>query len=150
MGGYQLVGDVEVDAVDFETLITRIAGVGGAERPDLASRALRLVRGVPLAAGSWEGVEAQVRHLTTGVETVAVDTARLALELRDARHAEWAIGQGLLAAPEAPVLWELRLIAAAAGSGVGLERAWQQTQATLNGDAGSLALTYERLRTGQF
>lgn len=148
--GYQLTGRVEVDAVLFDTLVTRAGETEGPERVELACRALRLVRGVPLSQASWEGIEPAVRNLTTRIENVAADTARACLAVRDARNAEWAISQGLLATPTAPVLWELRLTAAAAGSGVGLSRAWEQTRAVLDGDADALAGTYERLRTGQY
>jgi hypothetical protein len=51
---------------------------------------------------------------------------------------------------DTPLLWELRLGAAAAGSGVGLQRAWTQAESALGEDRGMLAATYERLRTGQF
>jgi hypothetical protein len=111
---------------------------------------LRLVRGVPLSGDTWAGVDQAVRHIETTIERTAADGARLALALHDARTAETLITQGLLAAPESPLLWELRLGAAAAGSGVGLQRAWSQAESALGEDRGLLAATYERLRTGQF
>jgi hypothetical protein len=111
---------------------------------------MRLVRGVPLVGDRWLGIDDTVRLIDATIETTAADGARLALELRDARTAEAILTRGLLVASKSPLLWELRLIAAAAGSGVGLERCWQQAQEALGEDAVLLAATYERLRTGQF
>jgi DNA-binding SARP family transcriptional activator len=150
-GGYRLAGDVEVDWAVFRSLTARARRLpADQERLALVVGALRLVRGVPLAGDTWAGIDDTVRQIEAAIERTADDGARLALELRDARTAEAIVTQGLLVAPKSPQLWELRLIAAAAGSGVGLERAWQQAQEALGEDAGLLAATYERLRTGQF
>jgi hypothetical protein len=150
-GGYRLVGDIDNDWALFQDLTARAQTLpAGADKLDLISRALRLVRGVPLSGDTWAGVDQAVRHIETTIERTAADGARLALGLHDARTAETLITQGLLAAPASPLLWELRLGAAAAGSGVGLQRAWTQAESALGEDRGMLAATYERLRTGQF
>jgi hypothetical protein len=150
-GGYQLVGDIDNDWALFQDRTARAQTLpAGPEKLELIARALRLVRGVPLSGDTWAGVDQAVRHIETAIERTAAEGARLALGLHDARTAETLITQGLLAAPASPLLWELRLGAAAAGSGVGLQRAWAQAEGALGDDRGMLAATYERLRTGQF
>lgn len=148
--GYHLAGDIEVDWALFVELTGRAATVEGSDRLELLCRAMRLIRGVPLANGTWAGVDGWVRHIETTVEAAAADAARLALQLRDARTADWAAYQGLLAVPGSPVLHELRLVAAAGGSGAGLERVWAQTCESLGPDAEALRGTYERLRAGSY
>jgi hypothetical protein len=149
-GGYQLVGDIDIDWVLFQTVTDQARRRNGLDRLDLTVRALNLVRGVTLVGETWAGIDQAVRHIETSIERVAVDGARLALELGDARTADTAAGQGILAAPASPTLWELRLVAAAAGSGAGLERVWQQAKKALGDDARMLEATYQRLRTGQY
>ncbi len=150
-GGYRLTGNVEVDWGVFQALTNQAAALpAGPERVELIDRALRLVRGIPLTGEAWAGIDQTVRHIETTIERVAADGAHVALGLRDARRAETITTQGLLAAPASPLLWEARLVAAAAGSGVGLERAWHHAKDTLGIDADLLAATYQRLRAGTF
>jgi len=148
--GYQLADTVEIDWAEFQALTVRAEQVDGPDRVELSMRALRLVRGQPLAHGSWAGIEPEVSRIETRIERFAADTARYALDARDARSAEMAVTQGLLVAPGSLALWELRLIAAVGGSGIGLDRAWTMTRNALGPDADTLANTYERLRTGQY
>ena len=148
--GYRLSTGVEVDWSMFQALSARADTLDGAARLELLSRALRLVRGAPLAHSLWQGVTRACQQMETEIETTAADAARLALELRDARGAEWAISQGVRAVGDSVVLWELRLVAAAAGSGHGLERAWRDAQERLGADASMLAATYQRLASGAF
>jgi hypothetical protein len=76
---------------------------------------------------------------------------RRGLGLRDARAtAETAVARGLLAVEQSPVLWDLRLAAAAAGSGIGLERAWADCCKALGPDASLVEATYQKLRQGDF
>ncbi len=149
MGGYRLGEGAEIDWALFVELAARAGDQSGAERLELSCRALGLVDGPPFEGETWAGIDAWVRHLEATIECVALDTARLALELGDAPSAEWAASQGLRAVPGVPVLYELRLMAARSGSGVGLERAWAQTQAALGPDAVALAVTFDRLRAGE-
>jgi len=147
--GYRLSG-VEVDWAVFKQLGSRAASSEGAEAVELALKALSLVRGVPLAHETWEGVRELVSKVETAVENLAADTARAALALRDARSAEAAVRRGTDAVPGSTALWELRLVAAAAGSGYGLERAWGDCKKTLGADASIVEGTYRRLRQGEF
>jgi hypothetical protein len=143
-GGYRLTR-VELDWALFEGLTTK-ARTNQAEAPQLLSAALMMVRGQPLAGASWAGVDDQLRHVTAAVEAAAHQAAGLYLAAGNARQAEWAIGQGLLASPGCVGLWEDRLLGAAAGSGYGLDRAWADANQVLGGDAALLAPTYRRLR----
>jgi hypothetical protein len=142
--------DVEVDWVVFCELGDRASAAEGSVRVELGLNALSLVQGKPLANGSWAGVEEYLGPMETSIENLAVDTARAALEVCDARSAETAVAQGLQAIKKSPRLWELRLGAAAAGSGFGLERAWQECRRELGADASLLESTYNRLRQGDF
>jgi hypothetical protein len=144
--GYRLGGDVEVDWSIFQSLVAQAASQP-ADKPALLHAALMLVRGQPLAHDSWAGVDQTIRHMTTAIEQVAVDAARGALDVRDPRGAEWAINQGLVALPASPLLWEARLVAAAAGSGYGVERAWADAGGALGADLVLLQPTLQRLRT---
>ena len=149
--GYRLDPDlVDVDWATFTALTRRAATSDGPDRLVMLLAALGLVRGPVLAGSTWQGVDDTVRHLEHTVETTAVDAARLALDLRNARAAEAAVAAGLRALPGHPSLWELHLIAAAAGSGVGLTNAWARAQARLGPDAGTIAPTYQRLAAGAF
>lgn len=148
--GYRLGPGVEVDWAVFQALTARAHAVEGADRWELLCRALRLVRGAPLAHSLWQGVIRACQQMETTIETTAADAARLALEQRDSRGAEWAVSQGMRALPESLVLWEHRLVAAAAGSGYGLERAWRAAQKRLGADASILAATHQRLASGAF
>jgi hypothetical protein len=143
--GYRLEGDIEVDWSTFQALAAQ-AATDPAAKPGLLRGALMLVRGQPLAHDSWAGVDQTIRHITTAIEQVAMDAARGALEIREPRAAEWAINQGLLALPASPLLWEARLIAAAAGSGYGLERAWTDAGRALGADLILLQPTRQRLQ----
>lgn len=91
-----------------------------------------------------------LRPIETAIENLAAATARAALEQRDARSAEAAIASGTKAVEQSPVLWELRLVAAAGGSGFGLERAWRACQEVLGEDALLLATSYRKLHQGEF
>jgi hypothetical protein len=148
--GYRLNPSVEVDWATFRALTTRADALDGPARLELLLRALRLVRGAPLAHSMWQGITRACQQIETTIETTAADAARLALEQRDARDGEWAVSQGIRALADSVVLWELRLVAAAAGSGYGLERAWRDTQKRLGADASMLAATYRRLASGSF
>jgi hypothetical protein len=147
-GGYRLTDRVDVDWTIFRALADPAASTDGSDQIDLRLRALGLIRGRILDHATWPGIDRVVRDVEQTVETVAVDTARHALTRRDTRSAETAITAGLRALPESPILWQLRLIAAAGGSGVGLHRAWADAQRTLGPDAQPLAPVYEALRNG--
>ena len=149
-GGYQLGSGVEVDWQVFHTLARHAREASGPEQVRIGLDALSLVRGTPLAYGAWEGIATQLRVIETAIENLAVDVARWALAGRDARAAETAIGCGLKAVEGSPVLWETRLAAAAAGSGVGLERCWADCRKALDADASPLEATYQRLRAGDY
>ena len=115
---------VELDLALFEELIAQ-AATKPADRVRLFEAALALVRGEPLAHQSSPGVDQQVHHMVATIEAVAHQAANDALQEGDALRAESAISRGLLACPSSPLLWEDRLLAAARGSGYGLEQAWR-------------------------
>jgi len=144
-GGYRLGPGVEVDWAIFEGLVAR-AAAEPAEMPRLVTTALSLVRGQPLAQMSWAGIEDRVNEMVATIERVAHDAATAALAARDARAADWAISRGLLASPGSPGLLEDRMVAAAAGSGYGVERAWADAQRILGPDAAWLEPAYRSLR----
>lgn len=149
--GYQFdLARVDIDLAVFDALAQQAGDLSTAEQIEAGLTALSLVRGVPLADSGWYGIEASVRDLTSRIERLAADTARTALSDRDARRAEQAIEAGLKAVPASPVLWETRLVAAAAGSGYGLHRAWADAQKALGPDAPMLAPTFQRLAQGDF
>lgn len=149
--GYRFSTAVDIDWAVFNQLADLFhANDDPASAVAVGLDALSLIRGLPLAHCSWNGIDDAVRHIQTTIENLAADVARAALAARDARSAETAIGQGLLAVPGSLVLWDCRLHAAAAGSGYGLERAWTECQRDLRADALSLEATYLRLRRGDF
>jgi hypothetical protein len=149
--GYQLSMAVDIDWAVFSQLAATFRrGDDPTAAVAAGLDALSLIRGVPLAHSGWHGIDAAVRHIQTTIENLAADVARAALAARDARSAETAIGQGLLAVPGSLVLWDIRLHAAAAGSGYGLERTWTKCQEELGADARALEATYLRLRNGDF
>ena len=144
-GGYRLGPRFELDWAIFQSLVAQ-AAANPLDRPRLLALALGMIRGEPLADVTWPGIEPDVRRIVTTIETVARDAAAEALGVGEARAAETAIVQGLLASPGCPGLWEDRLLAAAAGSGYGLDRAWADAQQALAGDAALIEATYRRLR----
>ena len=146
--GYQLGAGVELDWALFEELVAQ-AATKPADRVRLLEAALALVRGEPLAHQSWPGVDQQVHHMIAAIEAVAHQAANDAVEQHDAPRAESAIGRGLLACPSSPLLWEDRLLAAAAGSGYGLERAWTAARQVLGADALLIEAAYRRLQHQQ-
>lgn len=148
--GYQWAGSVDVDWSVFRTLAERATATTGTEKVDLGLKALSLIRGRPLDHGSWESILPALRRIETTIENLAADTARAAVSARDARSAEAAVAKGMLAIPDSLVLWDSRLVAAAAGSGFGLERAWSEANKTLGGDANQLEPLYRRLQAGDW
>ena len=148
--GYRWAADVDVDWAVFRLLAGRAAATDGASKVDLGLQALGLVRGRPLEHGLWDGIRRHVARMETEIENLAADTARTALELRDARSAEAAIVKGMLALPESLVLWDSRLVAAAAGSGFGLERARSEAKEILGDEAQQLEPLYRRLKDGDW
>lgn len=116
--GYLLAGDdVEVDWDTFRALAERARRVDGADRLELAGRALALVRGPVLAHKTWHGVDQAVYHMTVAISDLPAETAAQALRIGRADVAERAGRQGLLGAPGTPKLWQARIDAAKAGSG---------------------------------
>lgn len=143
--GYQL--DPERVVVDWHVVAAVAAqpsdSPGSAGRADAA---LDLVRGRPLEGGSWEGIEPVVRVMVARVDDLAHRLAGLLLTQGDSEGAERAVSRGLVAAVGSLRLWQDRLDAAAAGSGYGLERAWDDARALLGADAGLLASHFQQLR----
>ncbi len=150
--GYQLLGDIDVDTLCFMQLANRAQVAEGPDQVELGVRALSLIRGPVLAYATWFGIERLVRWWETQISTLAIQTVTAALQQRDARAADQALASALLALPGDPPLWEHRIIAAAAGSGISLDRVWE-----LSGDEHALGQgrsiiepTYQRLRRGEF
>lgn len=143
--GYRL--DPAAVVVDWVAVTAAEALPPGApDRDERARAALELVRGQPLAATSWEGIEPAVRVMQVTVERLARAVAAGRLGAGDPSGAEWAAARGLAAAPGSVGLWQDRLEAAGAGSGYGLERAWADARSALGADAGLLAARYQQLR----
>ena len=123
-GGYHL--DPAVFVVDWAA--TRRLSDEPADRPGWADRAraaLELVRGQPLAGGSWEGIEPMVRLMRGRVEHLARRLVAHLLSEQDAPGADWAA-----TGPSSP--WRGRSgcgrtdQAAAAGSGRGVAGVWAE------------------------
>ena len=148
--GYRWAANVDVDWTVFRLLAGRAAAADGAGKVELGLKALGLVRGRPLEHRVWDGIRRHVARMETEIENLAADTARTALQLRDARSAESAIVKGMLALPESLVLWDSRFVAAAAGSGFGLERARSEARKVLGDDAEQLEPLYKRLKDGDW
>lgn len=148
--GYRWAANVDVDWTVFRLLASRAAAADGAGKVELGLEALGLVRGRPLEHGVWDGILRHVARMETEIENLAAGTARTALQLRDARSAESAIVKGMLALPESLVLWDSRYVAAAAGSGFGLERARSEARKVLGDDAEQLEPLYKRLKDGDW
>ena len=115
--GYSLAGPVHVDWAAFKALDVQAKACVGAQRLEVAARALSLLRGPVLENSGWHGIDPTVWEIETAVETLAVDTAERALEAGQATVAGKAATQGLLTVPGSPALWRLRLRAAESGSG---------------------------------
>lgn len=113
---------------------------------DRARGALELVRGRPLAGALWEGAVPLVRVMEATVERLAHTLSAHLMEEGDPAGAGWAAERGLVAVTGSVGLWEDRLVAASAGSGYGLERAWSDAQDDLGADVALLASRYQQLR----
>lgn len=116
--GYLLSSDdVEVDWIVFRDRARRSAALEGYDRVELALSALELVRGPVLVHQSWFGIDSTVWDMNAEIEGFAADTAESALREERSVAAAVAARQGLLAVAGSRRLWELRVQAAAAGSG---------------------------------
>jgi LPXTG-motif cell wall-anchored protein len=142
--GYRLT-QCGVDWARFIELAELAGAAGDERRLVLLREALSLVRGEPLAHAGFAALDNTVSVMTGLLARTAHAAAELLLADEDPAGAEWAAGQGLLASPGAPQLWEDRLAAAAAGSGTGLERTWAEARRVLGADASTLEASYRRL-----
>lgn len=116
--GYLLSSDdVEVDWIVFRDKARRSAGLEGYDRVEMALSALELVRGPVLVHQSWFGIDSTVWDMNAEIDRFAADTAETALQEGRSVAAAVAARQGLLAVVGSRRLWELRVLAARAGSG---------------------------------
>jgi DNA-binding SARP family transcriptional activator len=134
--GYRVSHAVSSDWDQF----CRLSG-GDADASQLEA-ALGLVRGRPFAGvpeGSFKWVDAEL--VVSAMETAIADAARRLAAMvaaADPERAEWAVRQGLLAAPYDWALWRLRLDLAARRGPVALARVRKEAEAVLGDDASSL------------
>jgi hypothetical protein len=134
--GYRVSHAVSSDWERF----CRLVG-GDADAPQLRA-ALGLVRGRPFAGvaeGSFKWVDAEL--VVSAMETAIADAARRlagTVAAADPEGAEWAVRQGLLAAPYDWALWRLHLELAAARGPVAHTRARKEAEAVLGEDAPSI------------
>jgi hypothetical protein len=115
--GYGFAGPVTVDWTVFKMLAATAKVSVGDDRIAVAMEALRLIRGPVLENGTWHGIDKTVWEIEAAIDSLAGETAVLALEARQPSVAAEAAARGLLAVPGAPRLWQLRLRAAEDGSG---------------------------------
>jgi hypothetical protein len=132
--GYGLVGAVRVDWTVFKVLAAKAKVSEGDDRMTVAMEALRLIRGPVLENGTWHGIDKMVWEIEAAIDSLAVDTASLALEARQPAVAAEAATQGLLAVPGSPRLWRLRVRAAEDGSGESVAVLSGRARRDLGGD----------------
>lgn len=109
--------DVEVDWFIFKALMAQSHAAEGTAKLELATKALRLVRGRVLEHHTWHGVDALVWDMNAEIGNFASAHAALALEMGRPAEAAEISRLALLAVPGSPGLWRLRMRAAQAGSG---------------------------------